>query len=183
MSFDLKKLMPWNWFKKEEEAQVGAAKPPVERVGTFLPAGSDPFLQMQQEMHRLLDEMWRNWGWPTSVAAASLPTLLKPRLDIEERENAYHITLELPGVEEKDIQLTLEEDILWIQAEKRHEVHEREGRFHRIERSYGTFQRALNLPPNADQERIEARFKNGVLTIAIAKKEGSGSKGRVIPIQ
>jgi len=103
MSFDLKKLMPWNWFKKEEEAQVGAAKLPVERVGAFLPAGSDPFLQMQQEMHRLLDEMWRNWGWPTSVAAASLPTLLKPRLDIEERENAYHITLELPGVEEKDI--------------------------------------------------------------------------------
>jgi len=107
-----------------------------------------------------------------------IPTLLKPRLDIKERENAYHITLELPGVEEKDIQLTLEEDILWIQAEKRHEAHE--GRFHRIERSYGTFQRALNLPPNADQEEIEARFKNGVLTITIAKKE---SKGRVIPIQ
>jgi HSP20 family protein len=62
-------------------------------------------------------------------------------------------------------------------------VHEREGRFHRIERSYGTFQRALNLPPNVDQERIEARFKNGVLTITIAKKEGIGSKGRVIPIQ
>ena len=91
--------------------------------------------------------------------------------------------MEVPGVEEKDIQITLDNDVLMVRGEKRQEQEKKEGGFHRIERSYGSFQRALNLPDNADQESIKAAFKNGVLTITMEKREASTPKqGRSIPI-
>jgi HSP20 family protein len=91
--------------------------------------------------------------------------------------------LEVPGVEEKDIQITLDNDVLMVRGEKRQEQEKKEGGFHRVERSYGSFQRALNLPDDANQDSIKASFKNGVLTVTIDKREVSAPKqGRSIPI-
>jgi HSP20 family protein len=79
----------------------------------------------------------------------------------------------VPGVEEKDIQITLDNDVLMVRGEKRQEQEKKEGGFHRVERSYGSFQRALNLPDDANQDSIKASFKNGVLTVTIDKREVS----------
>lgn len=104
-------------------------------------------------------------------------------LDIQETDKQYKIALEVPGVEEKDIQITLDNDVLMVRGEKRQEQEKKEGGFHRVERAYGSFQRALNLPDDANQDSIKASFKNGVLTVTIDKREVSSPKqGRSIPI-
>lgn len=198
MNFDLKKLAPWNWFKKEQqEAQQSAGNLPVARSqapGTLssLPT-TDPLLQLHREVDRLFDEAFRGFGlgFPRLSLPASAPSLLpqwqgvlRPSLDIQETDKQYHITIEVPGVEEKDIQLTLDDDVLWVRGEKRQEAERKDGQYHFVERSYGSFQRALNLPADANQDAIKASFKNGVLTITLDKREQpAGSGARQIPIQ
>jgi HSP20 family protein len=147
-----------------------------------LPAASgpvSPILQLHREIDRLFDDAFRGFGFP----ALNMPQwpsdwsgMLKPALDIQETDKQYKITLEVPGVEEKDIQITLDNDVLMVRGEKRQEQEKKEGGFHRVERSYGSFQRALNLPDDANQDSIKASFKNGVLTVTIDKREVSAPK-------
>ncbi|MFO8154154.1 Hsp20/alpha crystallin family protein [Thioalkalivibrio sp.] len=192
MGFDLNKLAPWNWFKKEQEAQQGAGSVPVAKAN--LPASAplsslDPLLQLHREVDRLFDDAFRGFGgrWPSFTLPTMGPEwqdLLRPSLDIHETDQQYRITLEVPGVDEKDIQLTLDDDVLWIRGEKRQEQEQQDGQYHRIERNYGSFQRALNLPGDADQDAIKASFKNGVLTVTIGKREHADvSTSRKIPIE
>ncbi len=193
MNVNLKKWAPWNWFKKEQDTQQDASAVPVVRSNppTSLPASPalDPLLQLHREMDRLFDDAFRGFGvsWPR-LTLPSVPSqmqgLLRPSLDIQETDKQYQITLELPGVEEKDIQLTLEDDVLYIRGEKRQEQEQKDRHYHRIERSYGSFQRALNLPADANQDAIKASFKNGVLTVTVDKREMAASTTvRNIPIQ
>jgi HSP20 family protein len=187
MDFDLKKLAPWNWFKSEQDQQKASTSLPVQRLDQSAGSGSvSPILQLHREIDRLFDDAFRGFGFPALTMPrlpSDWPGMLKPALDIRETEKQYVITLEVPGVEEKDIQLTLDNDVLTVRGEKRQEQETKEGGYHRIERSYGSFQRALNLPDDANQDSIKASFKNGVLTITIDKRETSASKrGRLIPI-
>ena len=150
MDFDLKKWAPWNWFKKEQDADQGAGNVPVAKtnLSTNPPSPSlDPLLQLHREVDRLFDDAFRGFGgrWPRltlPTVASEWRGLLRPALDIQESDKQYRITLEVPGVEEKDIQLTLDDDVLWIRGEKRQEQEHKDGQFHRVERSYGSFQRA-----------------------------------------
>ncbi|WP_281983905.1 Hsp20/alpha crystallin family protein [Azonexus hydrophilus] len=187
MDIDFKKWAPWNWFKKEQEDQQNAASLPVQR--SDLPvAGSavSPIMQLHREIDRLFDDAFRGFGFPTLASPrwpSELPGMLRPALDIQETDKQYTIALEVPGVEEKDIQITLDNDVLVVRGEKRQEQEKKDGGFHRIERSYGSFQRALNLPADANQDAIKAAFKNGVLSITIDKREaGAPKQGRSIPI-
>lgn len=187
MDIDFKKLAPWNWFKKEQEEQQSAASLPVQRNDLPVAGGPvSPILQLYREIDRLFDDAFRGFGFPAQAMPqwpSDLPGMLKPVLDIQETDKQYKISLEVPGVEEKDIQITLDNDVLMVRGEKRQEQEKKEGDFHRVERSYGSFQRVLNLPDNADQESIKAAFKNGVLTITMDKREASAPKqGRSIPI-
>ena len=187
MDIDFKKLAPWNWFKKEQEEQQSTASLPVQR--NDLPAAGgpvSPILQLHREIDRLFDDAFRGFGFPALALPrwpADWPGMLKPALDIQETDKQYTIALEVPGVEEKDIQITLDNDVLLVRGEKRQEQETKDGGFHRVERSYGSFQRALNLPADANQDTIKAAFKNGVLTITMDKREASTPKqGRSIPI-
>ena len=191
MDFDLKKWAPWNWFKKEQDADQGAGNVPVAKtnLSTRPPSPSlDRLLQLHREVDRLFDDAFRGFGgrWPRltlPTVASEWRGLLRPALDIQESDKQYRITLEVPGVEEKDIQLTLDDDVLWIRGEKRQEQEHKDGQFHRVERSYGSFQRALNLPEDANQDAIKASFKNGVLTVTIDKRSQTAApSGRTIPI-
>jgi len=187
MNFDLKKLAPWNWFKNEQEEQQAAASLPVQRSDQPVAGGAvSPILQLHREIDRLFDDAFRGFGFPALAMPrwpAEWPGMLKPAVDIQETDKQYRIALEVPGVEEKDIQITLDNDVMAVRGEKRQEQEKKEGGFHRIERSYGSFQRALNLPGDANQDTIKADFKNGVLTITMDKREASAPKqGRSIPI-
>ncbi len=188
MDLNLKKWAPWNWFKKEQEEQQTASSLPVQRNDFPMSDGpASPILQLHREIDRLFDDAFRGFGFP-ALAMPRLPSgwpdMLKPALDIQETDKQYKISLEVPGVEEKDVQLTLDNDVLIVRGEKRQEQEKKEGGFHRIERAYGSFQRVLNLPDNANQDSIKASFKNGVLTITMDKRETSEpKKGRSIPIE
>ena len=103
-------------------------------------------------------------------------TAWAPALDISERKDAYLVTVELPGVEPDDLEITLEDGLLTIQGE-RHFAHDSsEQQFHRVERRYGAFRRSITLPAHVMAEGIEASFENGVLQIMVPKMEEATPK-------
>ena len=103
-------------------------------------------------------------------------TAWAPALDISERKDAYLVTVELPGVEADDLEITLEDGLLTIQGE-RHFAHDSsEQQFHRVERRYGAFRRSISLPRDVDASRVQANYDNGVLRLEIPKSEGSQAK-------
>ncbi len=93
------------------------------------------------------------------------------------------MTAELPGMEEKDIQLTLENDSLIISGEKKNDVEEKGKNFHRVERSYGSFQRVIPLISEIQQEKVEAKFRNGVLNITLPKTPAAAKQTHKIEIK
>lgn len=106
------------------------------------------------------------------------PAAFEPRIDVVDRGDAIQITAELPGVERKDVQVTLEDDYLLLSGEKRLERKEEEQGAYRVERAFGAFQRVVPLPEGVDTRRAEATFDNGTLTIRLPKdgKEGGGRR-------
>jgi HSP20 family protein len=109
-------------------------------------------------------------------SARTTATAWAPALDISERKDAYLVTVELPGVQAEDLQVTLEDGLLTIQGE-RHFAHDSsEQQFHRIERHYGAFRRAITLPAQVQAEQIEASFDNGVLQVLVPKMEEATPK-------
>ena len=127
--------------------------------------GRDPFLTFRQEMDRLFDDVFT--GAPSWRAFET--GSVTPRLDVAETDKEMTVTVELPGVDEKDIELSLTGDVLIIKGEKREEREEKRGERHLSERSYGTFTRTLRLPFEADVGKIDASFDRGVLTVQLPK--------------
>ena len=145
-----------------------------------------PILQLHREIDRLFDDTFRGFGFPTLAMPrwpSDWPGLLKPALDIQETDKQYKIALEVPGVEEKTSRSRSTTTCCWCAVKSVRSRKTKDGGFHRVERSYGSFQRALNLPADANQDTIKAAFKNGVLTITMEKREASTPKqGALIPI-
>jgi len=109
-------------------------------------------------------------------SARATTTAWAPALDISERKDAYLVTVELPGVEADDLEITLEDGLLTIQGE-RHFAHDSsEQQFHRVERCYGAFRRSITLPDHVMAEQIEATTDNGVLQIMVPKMEEATPK-------
>jgi HSP20 family protein len=92
-----------------------------------------------------------------------------PRLNVSETDLAYKVMVELPGMEEKDFDVTIEDNLLRIKGEKKAETENKDEHYHRFESSYGSFERILRLPEAIDSEASKASFKNGILTLEIPK--------------
>ncbi len=185
---DIKKLAPWNWFKKEEEE---AGKPlPVQR-SRGLDLGYPlyhPLNRLHQEIDRMFDNAFRSFSMtPFGFDRPFLPMMeegiLKPTLDLSATGKEYSVTVEIPGVDEKDIQVDLANDTLTIRGEKKQEKEEKERNYYRMERSYGSFQRVLSLPEDADQDGVTAKFKKGVLTVVIPRKAVPASEVKKIEVK
>ena len=150
-----------------------------------VPAAFDSqFDSLRRQMDRLFDGFARDFGMPSlwDGLAGGGDAFLAPRLDVEETDKAYEVSVELPGIEQKDLEVSVAEGVLTIKGEKKAESEDKaKGRLH-VERSYGAFQRALALPADADEAKIEAAFKNGVLKLAIAKKAEAKPASRKIAI-
>jgi len=97
--------------------------------------------------------------------------VMAPRVDLSETEEAYEITAELPGLEEKEVEVLVVDDMLTIKGEKAEEASEKEKTWHMTERRYGAFQRSFRLPANIDPEKVMAAFAKGVLTVTLPKAE------------
>jgi HSP20 family protein len=146
------------------------------------PVRWDPFRELERwsplrewpslRMGRLFDELLGEGR------AVSVPS---PAVDITEADDKYVVTAEVPGVKREDLTVELQEGVLSIRGEKKSEREEKKEKSRYLERSYGAFSRSFTLPSNADPDRIQAGFKDGVLTVTIAKTEET--KPRVISIK
>jgi len=180
---DIKKLAPWNWFKKEQEGKML----PVRRQETQTPY-ADPFVQIRQEIDRIFDTAFSGFDFPSLGFGRELTPMaqtdwLKPTLDIGASDKEYTISVELPGVDEKEIQLELINDTLKIKGEKQQQKEEKEKNYYRMERSYGSFQRVLSMPEDADQGNINAVYKNGIMKITIPRKAAPKTEVKQIEIK
>lgn len=176
---NLQKLSPWNWFKSETADGSTPSTRMEMRRGDLSPLSS-----MHQELDRWMDNVIQQFGMPSLEGRfGNLPDLLQPQLDISEHDSEYVISVEVPGVEENDITLTLDDHRLVIEGEKRQENRSEDNKFHRVERSYGRFRRVLDLPADAMDEDIDASFNNGILTVRIPRTEQAKASRREIPIR
>jgi HSP20 family protein len=105
-----------------------------------------------------------------------------PAVDVVEKDKAYEITAELPGMEEKDIEVKFADGVLSVTGEKKEEKEEKKKDWYLSERRYGSFQRAFRVPEGVDADKIEATFKNGVLTVSLPKSPEAIKREKKIPI-
>jgi len=131
---------------------------------------------LRREMDRLFDRFFES-PW------TELPGLgdWTPALDVTEGKDAITVTAELPGIDAKDIAVSLEGDVLTIKGEKEQKKEEKDERQHRVERSWGAFMRSVRLPAPVDSGKVSAAFKDGVVTITLPK--APGAKGATIPVK
>lgn len=130
----------------------------------------DPFRDLsilQDRMNRMFEDAGRGWRGDEPAATTSW----SPAVDIYESENEIIVQAELPGVDRKDITLHLEKNVLTLKGERRFEKETKQENYHRIERSYGGFSRSFSIPAIVDEEKIRADYKDGILKIALPKKE------------
>lgn len=128
----------------------------------------DPFREMstlQERMNRLFSDQL---GAITHDEA--LTGNFVPPVDVYEDENSIQVRLEVPGIEEKDIDIRLENNVLTVRGERKFEKEEKEENFHRVERRYGTFTRSFTLPSTVNSEDVQADYDKGVLKIRLAKR-------------
>jgi HSP20 family protein len=127
-------------------------------------------------MDRLFDRFFEP-PWTESMGLGDWT----PALDVTEGKDAITVTAEVAGVEPKDITVSLEGDVLTIKGEKEQKKEEKDERYHRVERSWGAFVRSVRLPASVDSGKVNAAFKNGVVTITLPK--APGAKGTTIPVK
>jgi len=143
----------------------------------------DLFSTMRGEMNRMLERFEQDWPRLPGLFGRAVEGGLTPELDVRENANAIIVEAELPGVEEKDISITVANGVLTIKGEKKQEREEKAESYHLTERSFGAFQRSLRLPDTIDESRVEARFDKGVLKITAAKRPEAVKAERTIAIK
>lgn len=139
-------------------------------------AAASPFYTLHREMNRLFDDVFRGFDTPSLWGGGRGAW---PQLEIEDADSEYRVTAELPGLEEKDVEVLFEDGVLILRGEKRSETDDRSRAF--SERVYGRFERRLALG-DIDENQIQAKFRNGVLTVTAPKSEQSQARAKRIPI-
>ena len=128
-----------------------------------------PFTALQQEMNKLFDDLRGGWG-SHPVSFEQLGDF-HAKVDIKDNDKDLVVSAELPGVEMKDISIALNQNSLVLKGEKKVEKEEKEKGYYRMERSYGSFYRAIPLPCEVERENIDAVYKDGVLTVTLPKSK------------
>ena len=141
-----------------------------------------------ETMRREIDHIFNRWdnghnAWPTPFSLSRTFDLAAPDMDVRETAKEFEIEVELPGVDDKDITVTLQNGVLTLKGEKKHEREEKQDSYYLNERSFGSFQRSVRLPETADDGKVDAKFANGVLKIAIQKRADAIKPERKIEIK
>jgi HSP20 family protein len=136
----------------------------------------DPF----RELEEVSDRLNRMFARPATRTANGKETMTvadwTPSVDISETEGEYQIKAEIPDVKKEDVKVTVEDGVLTIQGERKHEKEEKGRKYHRIERSYGSFVRTFSLPDVIEEDKVKAEFKDGVLNLHLPKSEKAKPK-------
>ena len=163
----IKDLVPWS-------RKSGAAAP---RDGD-----DNPFHVLQRDINRVFESFWDRFDDSFGGLERKLGRGA-PRVDVAETDNAVEVTAELPGMDEKDIEVSLTDDVLSIKGEKKAERQETKKGYYVSERSYGSFYRAIPLPPGVATDDAKAEFKKGVLTITLPKTAEAQAKVKKVPVE
>lgn len=147
----------------------------------FRESDRDPFLSLHREVNRLFDDVFRGFG-------SGLPSLSRasafgggwPNVDISDNEKEIKVTADVPGLEEKDIEVLLNDGVLTLKGEKHAETEDKDKQF--SERFYGRFERRIPLGYEVKEDQVDARFRNGVLTVTLPKSEKAQSQVKRIAI-
>ncbi len=138
----------------------------------------NPIAGLQREMNHVFESFWTRAGdldWPWTGG--------DPKSDVVETEDSVEVSIELPGMEMKDIEVSVTDDMLTVKGEKKVERQEAKKGYYLSERSYGAIYRTIPMPPGVDGEKAEARFKNGVLTIKLPQTPEAQAKVRRVEVQ
>jgi HSP20 family protein len=138
-------------------------------------SGWDPLVEVT-DLHKRMDEIFGEFFGRTPLPMAATEAVWSPLVDVHETKEGFKLQVELPGVKQEDIQLTIEGNSLILKGERKRENEVKEDNYHRIERSYGTFQRSIVLPSVVDPNRVKATYRDGVLQIQLPKKEEAKPK-------
>lgn len=167
---------------------------PVVKTEAEAPARqSDPLHSLRREMDRLLEDFSSVWrGWPSGRGLLDLrapedlsaPGGFKlPDVDIEEGDEAFLITAEMPGVSEKNVDVTLADGVITIKGEQDQKTERKDKNFYLSERRFGSFRRSVRIPDSVDQDRIEAAIKDGVLTVTLPKSAEAKRQARKVAVK
>lgn len=169
----LKDIVPWRW---------GGLRHWDEEPRPF-----ESFLRemdtLHKEMDRLFEDFWKGSGSHASMASPWHRGGLTPRVDETEDEKAFHVRIELPGMGQDDVDVTLSGGVLTIRGEKKRDEEEKGKDFYRRERAFGAFRRSLPIPVEVDESKIDARFEKGILYIELPKTEEAQKKVKHIPVK
>jgi HSP20 family protein len=142
----------------------------------------DPFLSLHREVNRLFDDIFRGFGSSLpSLNGASAFGARWPTVEISDGDKEIRVTAEVPGLDEKDIEVLLNDGVLTLKGEKRAETEDKDRQF--SERYYGRFERRIPLGYEIQEDKVDARFKNGVLTVTLPKSEKAQSQVKRIAIR
>ncbi len=169
----LKQIIPWRWGglrTLEEEDR------PFESFFHGMDA-------LQKQMDLLFEDFWKGSGHSSLMSNPRNFALVNPRLDETEDDKAFHVKIELPGMDQEDVDITLSDGLLIIRGEKKQEEEDRGKDFYRSERTFGAFRRTLPIPVDVDESKIEASFKKGVLNITLPKTEEAKRKIKHITVK
>jgi HSP20 family protein len=147
-----------------------------------------PFRSLREQIDRLIDDFDSGmfpsrWFEMTPFSRFTSEIGVVPAVNVADEETAYRVTAELPGLSEKDIDVTKDGEMLTIKGEKKEEHEEKEKGYYLSERHFGSFERSLRLPNGIDDSKIEAKFENGVLTVVLPKTPEAVSKPKKIAIK
>jgi len=165
----LRDLIPWSRQENRLPAVVGA-EPERDRA-------PHPLMSLHRDVNRLFDDLWR--GLPSSLTAFG-HVIDYPRIELSETDKDIRVTAELPGLDESQVDLSIEDGVLALKGEKKSELEDKDRGY--SERSYGRFERRIHLPKGVESDKAQASFSNGVLTVTIPRKEGDVDSVRRIPI-
>jgi HSP20 family protein len=165
-------------------------KLPIKQEKSAVPSSVEfwrPFESLRGEIDRMFDDFgrgfWPSWRGSMRAAAPETTSLVMPAVDVVESEKSYEITAELPGMDEKNIEVKLGDGVLTIKGEKQESKEEKQKDYYRRERSYGAFERSFEVPDTVEIEKIEANFSKGVLKLLLPKKVEAQKPAKKIEVK
>lgn len=145
-------------------------------------AGDNPLVGLQRDINRVFDDFWSRFERPLGAWNGPM-SAFGPVADVSESEEAVEIAVELPGLDENDIDVSLTDELLTIRGEKKTDRKEEKKGYYLAERSFGSFYRTIALPPGVDTDQARAEFRKGVLTISLPRTAEAQAKVRKIEVK
>jgi HSP20 family protein len=165
---NIKTLVPWNWGRKNI---------PIRREEDH------PVYSLQRTVNQVIDNFFEGFSLSPFGSLEDRMGGFTPRVDISESDKEFQVTAELPGMDEKNLDISLANSVLTLKGEKKEEKEDKKKDYYRMERSYGMFRRTIPLPEGVDLEKVAASFRKGVLTVTLPKTVEAQKEWKKIPIK